>query len=444
MTEDKPTQHSMTRRSNAHDYTRTGIYHITMHVAEGMGQPFGRVVGRTDAADGSADAPHTELTALGLAIEDELLTAIHARYSMVRVMEHVIMPEHLHALIHVTDKIVSSHGKILPLGQVIAGFKKGCNRRYWELTGQSDCNGWGGETATHTATAEGGDGGGETATHTATAGTSATGAGSVGCGFPVGGYKVPSAASSGRKVLFAPGFCDVMPVDDEQLDTQRAYIRNNPRSRLLRTSNREWLQPRRGGIDTALSLTALYGYLQRECASWQCTGDAMIRMASRLLLEDEKGERLDNDLLSKKGKQMIGCDTYGNRQILGGRLLPVVCHRKDERIRSRQLARCMEEAERGAVLVSPRIHKGEQQIMDEAMSRGYAVVQIADNGFPDVYHPSTERIERCSEGRLLIVTPWKYHYRHNDESISVLECKTMNCVAQAICRTRDDWWKVEY
>ena len=434
----------MTRRAVARDYSAPGIYHITLRVAEGLGQPLGTITGSLSALDGSPDAPHVVLSAIGEMVRNELLNTLKAHYPMMEIQDYVIMPEHLHALIHVTDKIVSSHGKILPLGQVIAGFKKGCNRRYWELTGQSDCNGWGGETATHTATAEGGDGGGETATHTATAGTSATGAGSVGCGFPIGGYKVPSAASSGRKVLFAPGFCDVMPVDDEQLDTQRAYIRNNPRSRLLRTSNREWLQPRRGGIDTALSLTALYGYLQRECASWQCTGDAMTRMASRLLLEDEKGERLDNDLLSKKGKQMIGCDTYGNRQILEGRLLPVVCHRKDERIRSRQLARCMEEAERGAVLVSPRIHKGEQQIMDEAMSRGYAVVQIADNGFPEVYLPFTERIERCSEGRLLIVTPWKYHYRHNDQSISVLECKTMNCVAQAICRKRDDWWKVEY
>ena len=28
-------------------------------------------------------------------------------------------------------------------------------------------------------------------------------------------------------------------------------------------------------------------------------------------------------------------------------------------------------------------------------------------------------------------------------AISVAECKTMNCIAQALCRKRDDWWKEE-
>jgi len=44
----------------------------------------------------------------------------------------------------------------------------------------------------------------------------------------------------------------------------------------------------------------------------------------------------------------------------------------------------------GTLLVSPRIAKGEQEIIGEA--------------------------------------------------ITVPECKTMNCIAQALCRTKDDWW----
>ncbi|MBR1415397.1 MAG: hypothetical protein IJ570_05990 [Prevotella sp.] len=427
MTEGKTPQHSMTRRAQAHDYTQTGIYHVTLRVAEGLHAPFGTVVGSIDAPEGSADAPHTELTVLGRAIEDELLTTLHARYGMVRVMEHVIMPDHLHALIHVTEKIVSSHGKVQPLGQVIAGFKKGCNRRYWELTGQG---GNGGETATHTATAG-----------AATASTGTAGTGSVPCGFPAGSYKVPSAASSGRPPLFAPGYCDVMPVDDEQLSTQRAYIRNNPRSRLLRTSNREWLQPRRGGIDTALSPSALHRYLRDECSPSQCTDEAFEQIEERLLMEGGKGDATGGVTAVNTRRVLVGLDTYGDRTLLKRRLLPVVCHRKDDQLRTRQHARCMEEAERGAVLVSPRIHKGEQAIIDEAAHHGFPVVLIADNGFPEVYHPSTERIDRCAAGRLLIVTPWNYQYRYRNEDITVMECKAMNCVAQAICRTRDDWWK---
>ena len=216
-----------------------------------------------------------------------------------------------------------------------------------------------------------------------------------------------------------------MPVDAAQLEQQRAYIKGNPRSRLMRTSNRAWLQPQRGGIDTALTVSALCGYLQRECPPSLCSTEALDVIKNRLLVEDGK----------------VACDTYGDRKLMGHKLLPVICHRKDVKLFAKHQARCLEEAEQGNVLVSPRIAKGEQTIMDEAMHRGFAVVLVADNGFPEVYHPSTERINRCAEDRLLLVTPWRYHYRRKDEGISVMECKTMNCLAQALCRRRDDWWK---
>jgi hypothetical protein len=41
--------------------------------------------------------------------------------------------------------------------------------------------------------------------------------------------------------------------------------------------------------------------------------------------------------------------------------------------------------------------------MDEVAAKGYPVILIVDNGFPEIYHPSKEKIE--------------------------------------LCRKRDDWWK---
>ena len=105
---------------------------------------------------------------------------------------------------------------------------------------------------------------------------------------------------------------------------------------------------------------------------------------------------------------VIACHSYGNRRLLEHRLLPVVCHRKDARRIEEQKQRCLDAAEQGAVLVSPRIAKGEQAIIDAATNHGSPVILIADNGFPEVYHPSAERIERCATGQLLIVTPWEY------------------------------------
>lgn len=52
-----------------------------------------------------------------------------------------------------------------------------------------------------------------------------------------------------------------MPVDEAQLTTQRAYIRANPRNRLLRQTYRSRLRPQRRTVDTAVFLKALRGYL---------------------------------------------------------------------------------------------------------------------------------------------------------------------------------------
>ena len=384
----------MTRRATAHDYSRPGTYHITLHVAEGWDSILGTVVGDPMAADGTPEAPRVGLSPVGQMVEHELLTAIHTRYPMVYVQDHIVMPDHLHALVRVTEPLVSASGKSTHLGQVIAGFKKGCNKRYWEIIGNGD-----GETASHTVTD----------------------------GSPVGTYKVPSNASSGRPPLFALGYCDVMPVDAAQLETQRAYIQGNPRSRLLRLSRRDLLTTQRAAVPTALTPAALTGYLRRECAASQATPEALEALAERLLTRPEGLE--------------IVCDSYGDRALLQRRLLPVICHRRDKARFAEQKRRCLEAAAAGAVLVSPRIAKGEQEIIDAAVAEGFPVVILHDNGFPERYHPSAERLDRCAAGRLLLVSPWRYRYRGKGEAITVAECKTLNCVAQALCRQDDGWWK---
>lgn len=395
----------MTWRAAAHDYTQAGVYHITIRVADELGQALGKVVGDLSAPDGTANAPRTVLTPIGQMVEHELLYTIHALYPMVVIDTYTIMPEHLHFILDVQNRVMSQNGKIQSLGQVIAGFKKGCNRRFWEIAGINS-----GETAARTTASD--------------IMSDSQMAASFGCGFPAA-YKVPSNATTGRPSLFTSGYCDVMPVDAAQLATQRAYIAANPRSRLLRTSNRSLLMPQRSSIDTAITLTALRGFLQRECPPRLVTQEALLQIECRLLSDDKK----------------VICDSYGNQSLLTQRCLPVVCHRKDAARFNEQKRRCIEEAERGAILISARIAKGEQNIMDEALHRGFPVVLIVDNGFPEVYHPSAERIAYCSMGKMLLVSPWQFQYRKKDESISVPFCKTMNCVAQALCRTKDNWWK---
>lgn len=386
----------MDRRSNYKNYELPGIYHITLKAAEALRSPFGKVVGKIDKPDGDPEAPSVALTPVGEMVEQELLHSISAHYPMVEVQDHIIMPEHMHFIVQVKRRIMNRAGRSAHLGMIIAGYKLGCNHRWWKMTGQ--------QMMREEPAAEPLD-------------TRGVGARRFRRQGPHHIATLPS--------LFSEGYCDVMPIDEAQLEQQRAYIKGNPRSRLMRTSNRAWLQPQRGGINTALKLSALKGYLQRECAPSQLTLETLAALQHHLLLAEG----------------LIACDSYGNRKLLSQQCLPVVCHRKDARRLAQQQERCLDAAKAGAVLVSPRIAKGEQAIIDEAVNHGYPVILIADNGFPEVFHPSAGRIEHCANGQLLLVTPWEYHYRPKDEGITVAECKTMNCLAQALCRTADDWWK---
>ena len=421
----KPTVHSMKRRSNAHDYNRTGMYHITISVTHTLRQPLGQMAGRLDVPDDDLCAPHVELSAIGRMVEEELTVSIHRYYPMLEVLDYVIMPEHLHFLLVARRPLVSANGRSTHLGNVIAGFKLGCNRRYWALTGLTTKSP---DTLQPPSPAHAASVPAHAASVPALAASAPAHAASAYSRVLGDSVAKPSSATKSHKTtnppLFDAGYCDVMPVDEAQLATQRAYIRANPRSRMLRTANRLWLQPQRHTADTAVTIPALRGFLQRECP-YQLTTDAFASVSQQLLCDNGH----------------IVCDSYGNATLLARRLLPVVCHRKDAAIFAQQKARCLTAAAAGAVLVSARIARGEQEILDTAMLSGFPVLRIEDNGFPDLYHPSADRMDDCAAGQLLLLTPWRYQFRPHDDSVTVPFCKTMNCIAQALCRTKDDWWK---
>lgn len=384
--------HSMQRRSPGNNYTAPGIYHITINVHDRKKQSLGKIVGNLQCPDGHPDAPRTELSAIGKMVEHELTHSISSHYPVIEIQDYVIMPEHLHFIAIVKNSLISKSGRQTHLGQIIAGFKKGCNRHYWEITNQQAPTS---ELLSPVVSPQ--------------------------------GNKVASSASTGRTPLFSHGYVDIIPLKEGQLETQRAYIHSNPRNRLLRTTHHTTLSPQRNSIDTLVTLPALYGYLVREHALFANDQETRKLIASRLLVAN----------------RTITCDSYGNLELCHHKMLPVVCHRKDQQLFTKQKTACLEAAQQGTILVSPRISKGEQEIMDEVSHRGHPIILITESGFPQIYHPSEARLNLCATNKLLLLTPWHYHYRSVNESISVAECKTMNCIAQAICRTKDDWWKQE-
>ena len=404
-------------RGSRKNYRWPGTYHITINVMERKSQPLGKIVGDVSKPDGDPLAPKVLLSEIGSMVEQELLGSIHAHYPMIEIQDYVVMPDHLHFIVVVHRDIVSSSGRETHLGQVIAGFKKGCNRRYWDLTGQIPNDKQGKPAPASISSTP--------CPPPAVSSPCPPTAVSPQVSPRSQNFKVPSSASTGRPPLFDYGYVDVMPLKEGQLERQREYIRNNPRYRLMRNNNPRWLHPKRASITTALTLPALKGYLQRECGPYQFDEGIWEKLQQRMLTD---------------GNTII-CDSYGNVQLLNNTLLPIVCHRKDAARFETQKVCCLAAAAAGSILVSARIAKGEQDIMNAVMSQGYPVVTVEDNGFSALFHPSDQRTNLCSDSKLLLISPWNYVYRRASTSISVADCKTMNCIVQALCRTKDSWWK---
>ena len=116
---------SMKRRCEGHDYEARQMYLITITV-EGRRPLLGRVIGNPEAEEGAPDAPHIELSPLGKEVEQEWM-AIPLYHPEVKVLALQIMPDHLHSILFVKERMPQH------LGHIIKGFKASTNKAYRRL-----------------------------------------------------------------------------------------------------------------------------------------------------------------------------------------------------------------------------------------------------------------------------------------------------------------------
>lgn len=119
---------SMKRRCLDRDYSARGMYMVTL-VTEGRRKLFGNVAGRSDGQPGSADAPRMELSTLGREVVRcwESIPSFHPEMKPIALQ---MMPDHLHGILFVTRQMENND-----LGDVIKGFKTGCNKAMRKLAG---------------------------------------------------------------------------------------------------------------------------------------------------------------------------------------------------------------------------------------------------------------------------------------------------------------------
>ena len=184
---------SMKRRCDEHDYTKRGIYMITMAI-EGRLSLFGTLKGNPMVTEGD-DHPHVDLSPLG-----EHVTAcwqdIPNHYPEVSVIKLCIMPDHIHGVLFV-KKDMPRH-----LGTIINGFKTGTRKAAREL------------------------------------------------GLLASKHPEPSSVKyteappqSKQGVLWEPGYNDRILLQEGQLQRMLNYLDDNPRRLLLKQAHPQYFKP---------------------------------------------------------------------------------------------------------------------------------------------------------------------------------------------------------
>ena len=416
----------MKRRSDINDYHGRHIYLVTLAV-EGRRPLLGQVVGNPLAAEGSADAPRIELSALGGAVFD-CWQQIPERYPEVEILALQIMPDHLHGILWIKEEM-QQH-----LGRIIGGFKTGCNKAYRFFTAalpQSTPSKEYNHSQEAGSSGQWQPGGSEKVS-------------SSGQWQPGGSEKVSSngqwqlggnekASSNGQ---WQPGGSEKVSSNGQwQLGGSVNTIEGNPCSayaaavpQLSQQSQQKARRERRENRNHGLLFEPNYNDLICKSYDMLPTLINYVKDNPRRLLM----KRAHPEYLRPFFNLKIGSYTYsgiGNLALLRAphRLAVRVSRRNNETQLQEELHRYMNAAQSGTVLISPAISPGEKRVMRTAFDAKFPTVVIMENGFTPLSKPHGEQFYACAEGRLLMLSPWPHHNDH--QKITAQQCQAMNLMA---------------
>ena len=133
----EPLPKRKTLRARPYDYSQSGAYFITVCV-KGR-RPLLSSITKPTVGDGAFDVPQLKLTPIGKIVEKYLLSS--ERISGVKIDTFVIMPDHLHAIIFLDNKMNQTNengtSRAPPptnerLPHIISTFKRFCHREIGE------------------------------------------------------------------------------------------------------------------------------------------------------------------------------------------------------------------------------------------------------------------------------------------------------------------------
>ena len=384
----KETIHGMLRRCEGWDYSLPCIYMITLVLANRRSKVLGEVVGSSSSVIGDSIADHRtpaessviadnigdhrtplpksarcELTELGRAVE-ECWEAIPQFYPQVQIICKQVMPDHFHGILWVKEPL-ECH-----LGQVIKGFKIGCNRVARRLC--------------------------------------------------------PDLLAEGAG-LFAEGFQDSILFHEGQLAKMIAYLKANPLRLAIKRALPGLFTVVRGvqlsAIISPITGLPITGLPITELPTLHFSAIGNRALLERPMVQVQCSRRyFGYKRIPKPGGGMkIARDSAWN---------PIAdfASPEYERLHSRLLAA----ARHGVVLISPCISDGEREIAREALAEGLPLVTMQNKGFSKLEKPTGRYFDACAAGRLLMLAPAAWPYTPGHKPMARHEATAMNRLCQWI------------
>ena len=446
-----------------HDYRERCIYHITLVCSERK-KLLGRVVGD------SVDEARCELTPLGV----EVAKAIQGipgcaavRGDDVQVLAAVCMPEHVHFVLYVRERMKDK------VGVVIRGFKQGCNKalkRWLEMSeakyGNGGVNGGVVGELEKFETPNGKTNEERVAGEMRGVRAEDGRAGEM-CGVRAGdgrdGEMRGVRAEDGRSVEM----CGVRAEDGRDGEMCGAHAEDGRAGEMCGVraeDGRDAKDAKDGGrygdvggwgpfspsrIDAFLRqlMSLSSARIKSQHALFEPDFDetrlrrkgqlrAMIDYVHNNPVHRWQKQRNPGWLVPIRGIMIAGrsYDGIGNVNLLGLSRWQVHVRRAwDDDARRRYMNECVVKARNGSALVSPFISQHEAAVRDFCLREGHSVIVLVDNGFAEYAQCPGGLYDYCVNGQVLVLAASELGHEDRKGAISRDECVWLNGLAEEIC-----------